>query len=172
MRWWFYDFHSSKPHVVADPLKVHLANEMINERKHPLRERAPGKPNPEEISVASLDFGGGCYAKRPWEEFELDGLKVHIPSEHLAAFCKQIQELPQRMFGNVPYFKLHGYWQCIVVLPEQHQELLDEMFERLPIAKKRDEEFMASLPPPGPDHPNVLRIPSWDDLLKPPRGRN
>lgn len=162
MRWWFYDFHSSKPHVVADPLKAHLANEMINERNHPLRERAPGKPNPEEWYKAALDHGGACYQKRPWEEFMIDALEIAIPSEHLSYFYKAIKELPERTFGSIPYFKLHSYWECIVVLPEQREELLDEMFARLPIAKKRSDEFINSLPAPA-EHPNLLRI---------PRGRN
>ncbi len=162
MRWWFYDVHSSKPHVVADPLRELLANEMIHQRNHPLRELPQGRPNPVEITKASLDFGGGCYQRRPWEDFELDGLEVGIPSEHLNAFYKAIKELSVRKFGDVPYYKLHGYWQCITVLPEQREELLDEMHARLPIARKRHDEFMASLPP-EPAHPNVLRI---------PRGRN
>lgn len=158
MRWWFYDFHSSKPHVVAHPLRDYLANEMIHERNHPLRERPPGKSNPEEWYKAALDLGGGCYHNRPWEDFEIDALTVSVPSEYLNYFYKAIRELPRRMFGVHPYFKLHSYWECIVVLPEQREELLDEMFARLSLAKQRSDAFYASLPDPL-DHPNILRAP-------------
>lgn len=145
--WSWANFEDAKPHVCYTPLFEDLLHELVVERKHPLREPIEGKTNPiHNVTEASLDHGGGCFTDRPWEEFMIDGLKLSIPSEHLDDYAIAVNTASVRYFtSGAAYVKIHHYWGCLVMTPEQRDRLSPEMMERKDVATRRHAAFRERL---------------------------
>lgn len=89
----------------------------------------------------SLDQGGMCYVDRPWEQFQFAGLSFSVPSEHVQHFYRVLGGLPPRKFGARIYYKLHCYWNCLVLTSVLRRQLLRSLYRRIGRAEARATVF-------------------------------
>lgn len=139
---WFNIFSDDwKPHLVPASFADALVDEM--------HERGfEGEIVRHSIVRCSLDQGGMCFAERPWEEFQFAGLDFAVPSEHVAHFHDRLAELPPRQFecrargsSSRTYYKLHSYWNCVVLSPALRRQLLRSLQRRIDRAEARATAF-------------------------------
>lgn len=134
MRWFLVDAGGNwKYQAVPEPLLAPLLAEV--------RERGADEVSCRPLDRYGLDRGGMVYADCPLESFQLRGLQLGVPSEHVGHFCERLLELPPRKFGEAAYYKLHTYYNCLLLLPAQRQYLLAALGRRLGRAEARAAAF-------------------------------
>jgi len=95
----------------------------------------------ESTDKGYIDLPGMCMADRPMEEVVLGEFRLSIPSQDFASMLSRLKAAPLRKFADgSEYFKLHGFHQCLVVSPEQRDELIRIMDEMVADAEKRADE--------------------------------
>lgn len=100
----------------------------------------------KRIKTWSLDLGGAIHTSAPWGSVRVDNLTLDFPSWQAIEVRNGLRrKCPPRTFasGRI-YYKFHGHWACLVMLPRQYEALLTEM-ERIALAEdaKADEFFKA-----------------------------
>lgn len=154
--------HGMKSHMVTPRLFSYLRKE--------LTERAGGElpksfaPSPDDkvrrARQLNMDAGGMWAVGQPIEKFQIGRLELSIPSSDLDAMIARVEKLQVRYFittgapaktqryaipgVDVPYFKLHERFKCLVMTPHQHKRLLANMKARLLEADRRAKTFWAS----------------------------
>lgn len=93
------------------------------------------------IEKWGIDRGGMCYQDRPWEHFQVDGLRLGMASEHVGYFRAKLREMAPRTFGERTYYKLHSHWNCVVLTAAQRQGLLAALGKREARASERADAF-------------------------------
>lgn len=139
---WFSIFSDNwKPHAVP----VNFADALVDE----MHERGfEGEIVRRPITSCALDQGGMCFADRPLEEFQFAGLDFAVPSEHVLHFHDRLAELLPRQFecrarggSSRAYYKLHSYWNCVVLSPALRRQLLRSLRRRIDRAEARATAF-------------------------------
>ena len=134
MEWFSISSNDWKTHAVPATFADALVAEM--------HERGfEGEIARHSINRCGLDRGGMCFADRPWERFQFAGIDFSVPSEHVAHFHARLIELTPRQFGSRIYYKLHCYWNCIVLTPALRRQLLRSLQRRIDRAEARATAF-------------------------------
>lgn len=130
--------------VRSDDWKLHAVSEgLVDDLVAEMRARGSlGETTRHPIETYGLDREGMCDVRRPVETFAFYGLDFEVPSEHVAHFRRQLLELPRRKFASgAPYFKLHCWWNCVVLTPAQRRSLLRALRAKLDGAEARAADF-------------------------------
>jgi hypothetical protein len=91
----------------------------------------------EDITKTHLDLPGMIISGRPWSDFEVSGLKVGVPCEHVQHFLSYGARLRDR--GG--YYKWHSWHHCIVMKSSDHFTFLGKLENGLKDAEERDTQF-------------------------------
>lgn len=151
MMWFRVAFDEARTHCCPQVLLADLVLEMSG-RGHPVQdyERDFGAErakqlggNPKHITEWALDLGGMWAAGQPIETFDLDGLAVSVPSDHVATIAHVVRNARQRGFGRKPYYKLHLWHHATVLTVPQYDELAGVLHARERAATQRADEWFA-----------------------------
>lgn len=95
----------------------------------------------EEATEGGMDLPGMCMADRPWENMMIGDFKFSVPSQDFEYFLSELDRVTVRKFSDgQEYFKIHGNYHCLVLTPEQREELLNTMYNMVRDVRKRAEE--------------------------------
>lgn len=126
-------FKGFKAHYCPDDLVEELVEDIEN-RGGSLDEIA-------NVSDGGIDLPGMILVDRPWEDIQIDGFKLGIPSQDLGDFLSELERTPLRKFPNgKQYYKIHGWLVCVVFTPDQRNEVLRIMKDILPQSVKRADD--------------------------------
>lgn len=140
-KWKWVIFDGAIPHMCS-PSLVDVIVADLERRGCPVSEVQDGD------GKFTIDMPGMVAVKRPWEDFEFDGLELSIPCEDVDTFVVYIgEDLKERGGEGGRYYKIHGWHRCLVVTPEQRGRLLAVLRDRLPTADRRAREFYATMKP-------------------------
>lgn len=139
MSWRWLTFEAGEMNVIGHAVHTDRLQAVIDD----LVARGCGAPQTVDLPELWLDMPGMVSTKRPWEDFALEGLELHIPSEDVATFFLKLQTLKVRT-GD--YFKLKGFHRALVVSTEQRDLLIAMMSARLAVAEQRASAFYAVTP--------------------------
>lgn len=120
------DEHEFKAHIIPKALVEDVTLNLV----------ARGLPSYTQkvIESCGLDRRGMCMTTRSIQDLEVDGLTVHVPSEHVEHFLHKLENLGVRTEIGQPYYKLHSWLMCVCLTPEQRDILLSELRRVLPEA--------------------------------------
>lgn len=132
--------------VSADDWKYHaVPSVFVDALVAEMHERGfKGKIVRKPVRGWGIDRGGMCYSDRPCEDFQIDGLRLGMPSEHVGHFRARLRELTPRTFGERTYYKLHCHWNCTVLTASQRQRLLAALGKREASATAKADAFYAA----------------------------
>jgi len=102
------------------------------------------------VEEACIDLGGMWWMGNTHQRIEIGNMVIAVPTRDFEGVLHELREAPVRYFQNdQPYYKVHGYWDCVVLTSAQKTTLLAAMVEMLPTvrvtAKEEDEGFGQSL---------------------------
>lgn len=138
MRWHFLSYgDEAKAHVVPESRREAIVAD--------LAARGCVVAAEKETAEAGIDHGGMAFAGRPWVDVDLDGLKFSVPCDCIRDFLVELLRLQPRMASGLLYFKLHCRWNCIVLTPEQREQLLALWTAALPDAEERDRAWWSGV---------------------------
>jgi hypothetical protein len=84
------------------------------------------------VDTGGIDLGSSIMVDvQNWMEFDIEGLEFSFRASEVEIFLSQLRELPERLELGKLYYKLHGAYQCLCLLPEMRDKLLIEMSARL-----------------------------------------
>lgn len=122
-----------------------------------LEARDAGVKGVENAVSGSIDLPGMAMADRPWEKVMIGEFVLSVPSQDFAIILERLRDAPIRRFADgSEYHKVHGWLHCLVVSPEQRDELISAMEEKAPEAEKRADEAAAEF---GKRMENVVNRP-------------
>lgn len=75
----------------------------------------------KDVDEAGIDYPGMIMTTRTWVDISLEpGFSLGFPTMDAEDFLDDMKDLQMRRFGDgTPYYKLHGWLQCIVLTPAQ-----------------------------------------------------
>ncbi len=119
----------AKTHYVPDTLHdAVVAN--LKHRGHPVFDLATRCH--KIVDNGGMDLGASIMVDvQNWMEFDIEGLTFSFRASEVEAFLVQLQKLPERLELGTPYYKLHGAYQCLCLLPAMRDKLIADMSERL-----------------------------------------
>ena len=101
----------------------------------------------------SFDLPGMCSMNREYRQVEVDGLTIEIPCTDWEYIYDKLLARKERDDANLPYYKLHGFNRCIVLTPDQRDEMLKQMLAQMvevnaqrEIENRAWNEAMANMP--------------------------
>ena len=120
-----------------------------------------------------IDHGGPMWLGRSYHAVEIDGLRLEVPVAELARFLQELRGLEERGVNDQPYYKLHGWFHCIVLTPAQRDVLLAAWEAALPAVEVQAQadrmEFELRIRELN-EHPNIkLSLPAKSSI---PKGEN
>lgn len=129
--------------VDGGQVKTHLCpSALLADLLADLRDRGAGELEPEPIESFGIDRGGFCFASRPVEKFDAGGTALSVPSEHVGHYLERLEGLEPRSFASGrSYYKLHCFWNCVVLEPATRELLLAQMRARAAEAEARADAF-------------------------------
>lgn len=121
MRWIALRPEKAKPHVVDETLVESLASELVRRTGHGCAE--------EPATHYRFDEGGPVALNQPYHEMRLEsGLVVSFACIDAYNFLRVLQRLPERMFDEGRrYYKVHGAYACLVLTPDERDEILQKL---------------------------------------------
>ncbi len=135
--WRWVKFDGAKPHMVPLDLYDDIVRD-LESRGCPLSEA-------KTSDRMTIDMPGMVCVDRPWEEFDLDGLRLEVPSEDVSMFLSLCRGLSERVtHTGRSYRKLHGFLRCLVLTPAQLEELTELLGVREYEAEARAAAFYAT----------------------------
>lgn len=132
-----------KPHWVHSSLVTPLAEDA----KRRWHEFVSVEPMPRGHPEAFLDLPGMVMQDRTYQDFQVDGLHLRLPTQDVYAFREELESGRLRTFQTgEKYYKLHGWLNCLVLSEVQGDALRAQIEARWPeieaAAKAEDEEFI------------------------------
>lgn len=120
-----------KPHTVSNVLHHWLTKDIADRFAVALVSSTPVIKMVMERSPASFAMD------LPESVFMIDGLELRIRGPHISTLDRLGRE-PMRTFENgTPYYKMHGYEECLVLTPQQYGKLLLDMIKEVAAIKDR-----------------------------------
>ncbi len=115
---------SWKSHVVHEDLVDDLEMELID-RDNSLSPVFVTEPTESDF----IDLPGMCMVDRAVRSVQLtSGLTVKVPSQDWASIIADIRFTKLRWFASGKgYYKLHAPWHCLVLSPDDREELIMKM---------------------------------------------
>lgn len=115
-----------------------------------LKKTSSGRSTPEPVTESGIDMPGMIMSDRTYQEVELDGLRISIPTTDFALLREVLVAADVEILSNdVECVKMRGWLEGIVMTPEQRTRLLANMGEVLPAvvvaAGKENREFVRRL---------------------------
>jgi hypothetical protein len=118
--------YSCKPHFVPTSLQPDISNELVTRfsRSNLNGENSfTAKPTTEGL----VDLPGMVRVDRTYEEFDLGGFKLSIPTTDIDFYYSELTKLPERQVNGKPYYKIHGWIHCVVLTPEHRTIILNQI---------------------------------------------
>lgn len=88
-----------------------------------------------------LDPGGMLHTQEPWMDFNIHGLTVSVRSSTVNDYARVITKYRVRYFGDVPYFKIHSAYSCLVLTPRQMAKFSQDLNDAIIEADRQSMEF-------------------------------
>ena len=136
---------------------------------------AHGKPQGffEPAHHGVVDLPGMIMADRTYQDFDLGGFTLSIPTEDIEHYYDKIRYNPLRTFGDgKEYYKIHGWLHCVVLTPSQRKELIGMIEVVLPAARKQSkiekEEFRRRIAKINSGGTRVMSFKAPDSIPKTP----
>jgi len=130
MKWYRIVFLEGKTHFVPDVLKEGIVKNMES-RGSPVNYDFPLGGGIKKIEEAGLSRGGSCHVDDSDMIFDLPGVSVRVETRDVGYFLSDIREEKERLETGIPYFKIHGRFHCLCLLPEHREILIAQMEKRL-----------------------------------------
>lgn len=139
----------TKTHCVPGCLLPDLVEDMTS-RGHPPTPVSAVETAPPEYRQAirrrhgewSLDPGGMLHRDEPWITLRIDNLPVEVRACTVRDYAESLRRYKERMFtSGRRYFKIHGAWHCLVLLPRQFHWFLAALVEETPRAEAESTAF-------------------------------
>ena len=133
--WWFIGNPEGpwKSHLFPDAIKDRLLKNLEQRGMdiHPAHPKFALKT----VTKLGIDAGGVCRSDEHWIEYQLDGAVFTLPVTQVDIYLDMLQTTLERLELGTPYYKLHGAWFCVCLMPKDRTELLKQMTQRLPEAQ-------------------------------------
>lgn len=169
MTWHWLTYENGMDHVVSDELIEAIRNSMAN-------ADPPGilKAN-KVIAEIAIDRPGIVYVDRPWTQVSFRGLTLKIPCEDVRALLDRWLARDLDVALGRSFYRFIGHpWRCLVVDPEQREELIGILADRVEDAERRAEAFFTDRDYPSQvlrDHNQQVHGISPSDAIYAPDAR-
>jgi hypothetical protein len=138
MRWYWIRFtdHQYGHHVIGHTVPESLLDYVLQD----LAVRGHIPEHIEEVTETFLDRPGYYIIGTPEEVFEIDDLKVNIPTCYVGLLQYDLKNSAVR---DECWVKLHTWRNCLCLHRYQHAVLLGHMLLRDKVANEKYDKFMA-----------------------------
>lgn len=120
--------YGCKPHFVPESLQPDISDELVN-RFSRSNLRGEDSFTVKTTTEGLVDLPGMVRMDRTYEEFDLGGFKLSIPTTDIDFYYSELTRLPERSVNGKPYYKIHGWIHCVVLTPE-HRTIILSQIER------------------------------------------
>lgn len=122
--------------------KTHYCpRELVGGLVSDLEARGHSAKEVEEASKGGIDLPGMAMMDAPWEDIMIGEFKFSVPTLDFEYILQELMKVEVRKFSDgQEYFKIHGNFHCLVLTPDQRNELLDKMCNMLDEVTKRADE--------------------------------
>ena len=128
MIWWMLVPDRAKTHYVPDSLHDALVSN-LRDRGHPASSNSKLH---KVVDTGGIDTGGSIMVDvQNWMEFDIEGLEFSFRASEIEIFLIQLRDLKERLELGTVYYKLHGAYQCLCLLPAMRDRLITDMSARL-----------------------------------------
>lgn len=92
--------------------------------------------------VYSLDPGGMLHRDEPWFQIRVDNLPIDVRACTVRDYADALRSYAVRRFASGrAYYKIHGAWHCLVLLPRQFRAFLAALVAETPRAEAESAAF-------------------------------
>jgi hypothetical protein len=129
-QWWRRIFRDDvKTHYYPITLEARLMENWTARgfKLHPGTEGDPADWVWSDVSEGSLSLGHSGFTDETWEVFRLPGLALSIRAREVEDYLVRLEEAPVRLEIKRRYFKLHGFSECLCMLPQHRDRLLVQL---------------------------------------------
>jgi len=135
MKWWRAIFDNAKTHFIPDEIKDAILKNLADRKCRTAVGFAKELGGPlSEAKEIGLTLGMPCSTEDSHMEFDLEGTMLVVETREVGYFLDEIREAPERLDIADPYYKIHGKWHCVCLLPEHRKKLIKLMEAKLPEA--------------------------------------
>jgi hypothetical protein len=155
MMWWRIMYENAKTHIVADSMKQALLDD-CTKRGFTYYKAPPGFDPVEYAPIAPcdewhLEFGGMVHQHEPNVLVgRFNGLTLSARADHVSMLVSMMRKLivdsgPRFFDGGAPYRKVYAWTSCVVLTPQQFDQLLARLVLIAPSAEMKAARFFAEL---------------------------
>lgn len=91
----------------------------------------------KEAELCHIDAPQIVLVSPTFQQIKIDSLEIIFPTLQFQMFLEHLEGLPERTFkSGKKFYKLHGFFACVVLTPEQRDLLVRSMREMLPAVEK------------------------------------
>lgn len=149
MKWYRAVFDGAKTHFFPEVLKdAILKNLEDRDCKIDKSFTAYGGPL-IEVEEIGLTLGLSCLMDMSYTSHNLNDVIFTTETREVEYFLGELRDAKERLELGIPYYKIHGRYHCVCLLPEQRDQLIHLMEEKLPeamaIADAENDKFNKGL---------------------------